>query len=324
MIDQDPTGAAPTPADATVGIVTVTYSSGEHLRAFLASLGEATVRPVQVVLADNGSTDDSLEVARRDHPDVTILHTGANIGYGAAANRGVAEIDPSMEFVVVANPDVEWKPGSIDELIAVARRHPRAGSVGPLIREPDGSVYPSARSVPDLVSGTGHALAGKVWKNNPWTARYRHLDADIAERAVGWLSGSCLLLRRTAFDSVNGFDSRYFMYMEDVDLGDRLGRAGWLNVYAPSAEIIHRKGHVAGADPEAMLPAHHRSAYRFQADRHPGPAWAPLRGALAAGLFLRSKVTVSAARRGAAGGARRGSAAGGRHGVAASDERPLA
>ncbi|WP_299577284.1 glycosyltransferase family 2 protein [uncultured Williamsia sp.] len=300
MIEQGRTDEAATPT-GTVAVVTVTYSSGDHLQAFLASLDTATATTPQVVIADNGSTDDSLERAQRDHPDVTILHTGANIGYGAAANRGVAEVDPAVEFVVVANPDVEWTPGSIDELIAVARRHPRAGSVGPLIREPDGSVYPSARSVPDVVSGTGHALAGLVWKNNPWTASYRHLDEEIDERPVGWLSGSCLLLRRTAFDSVNGFDSRYFMYMEDVDLGDRLGRAGWLNVYAPSAEIIHRKGHVAGADPEAMLPAHHRSAYRFQADRHPGPRWAPLRGALAAGLWVRSKVTVTAARRAAAG-----------------------
>ncbi len=108
----------------------------------------------------------------------------------------MAEIDPAVEFVVVANPDVEWTPGSIDELIAVARRHPRAGSVGPLIREPDGLGLPSARSVPDVVSGTGHALAGLVWKNNPWTAAYRHLDEEIGERPVGWLSGSCLLLRR--------------------------------------------------------------------------------------------------------------------------------
>jgi N-acetylglucosaminyl-diphospho-decaprenol L-rhamnosyltransferase len=299
VIEQGRTDDATTPTggSGSVAVVTVTYSSGDHLQAFLASLSTATTESPQVVIADNGSTDDSLERARRDHPDVTILHTGANIGYGAAANRGVAEIDPAVEFVIVANPDVEWTPGSIDELVSVARRHPRAGAVGPLIREPDGSVYPSARSVPDVVSGTGHALAGLVWKDNPWTASYRHLDEEISERPVGWLSGSCLLLRRVAFDSVNGFDSRYFMYMEDVDLGDRLGRAGWLNVYAPSAEIVHRKGHVAGADPEAMLPAHHRSAYRFQADRHPGRRWAPLRGALAAGLWVRSKVTVTAARR---------------------------
>ena len=95
---------------------------------------------------------------------------------------------------------------------------------------------------------------------------------------------------------VDGFDSRYFMYMEDVDLGDRLGKAGWLNVYVPSAVIVHARGHSAGKNPELMLPAHHRSAYRFQADRNPGVLRAPLRLALRAGLALRSS-GVQAARR---------------------------
>ncbi|WP_200932797.1 glycosyltransferase family 2 protein [Williamsia sp. Leaf354] len=282
-----------------LAVVTVTYSSGDHLAAFLRSLRTATTVDHRVIIADNGSTDGAPEAAERDFDNVTLVDTGANIGYGGAANRAVAEVDPAIEFVIVANPDVEWTPGSIDELLAVARRRPRAGSIGPLIREPDGTVYPSARRVPDLVSGTGHAVLGKVWKSNPWTTAYRQQDADIAERTVGWLSGSCLLLRRAAFDSIDGFDSRYFMYMEDVDLGDRLARAGWLNVYAPSAEVIHRKGHVAGEHPELMLPAHHQSAYRFQADRHPGARWAPLRAGLGAGLWVRSKVAVASARRAA-------------------------
>ncbi len=280
-------------------MVTVTYSSGDHLSNFLRSLTTATTVAHGVVIADNGSTDGAPEAAEADFDNVTLLHTGANIGYGGAANRAVAATDPDTEFVIVANPDVEWAPGSIDEMLAVARRWPRAGALGPLIREPDGTVYPSARRVPDLVSGTGHALLGKVWKTNPWTAGYRQYDEEIAERTVGWLSGSCLLLRRAAFDSINGFDSRYFMYMEDVDLGDRLGRAGWLNVFAPSAEVIHRKGHVAGEHPELMLPAHHQSAYRFQADRHRGARWAPLRWGLGAGLWVRSRMVVASARRGA-------------------------
>ncbi|MCP2174261.1 glycosyltransferase family 2 protein [Williamsia maris] len=282
---------------AELAVVTVTYSSGDHLSNFLRSLSTATTVEHEVVIADNGSTDGAPEAAERDFDNVTLLRTGANIGYGGASNRAVAATDPATEFVIVANPDVEWVPGSIDEMLAVARRWPRAGAVGPLIREPDGTVYPSARRVPDLVSGTGHALLGRVWKSNPWTAGYRQDDEAIAERTVGWLSGSCLLLRRAAFESINGFDSRYFMYMEDVDLGDRLARAGWLNVFAPSAEVIHRKGHVAGEHPELMLPAHHESAYRFQADRHPGARWAPLRAGLRAGLWVRSRMAVASARR---------------------------
>ncbi len=278
-------------------MVTVTYSSGDYLTTFLDTLEKATTKPHRVIIADNGSDDGAPERAAQTRDNVTLVSTGGNIGYGGGMNRGVAEVDPDVEFIVIANPDVAWEPGSLDLLIEAAGRWPRAGSLGPLVREPDGSVYPSARRVPDLISGTGHALLGAVWKSNPWSAEYRDEDAAIEERPVGWLSGSCLLLRRSAFDAIDGFDSRYFMYMEDVDLGDRLGKAGWLNIYVPDAHIVHTKGHAAGRHPEKMLPAHHRSAYRFQADRNPGVLRAPLRLALRIGLAVRSKVAVASARR---------------------------
>lgn len=280
---------------APLAVVTVTYSPGEHLQTFLESLTAATTRPVTVILADNGSTDGTPEAAASAYDNVTLFRTGENIGYGGAANRAVAEVDPSIEFVMVVNPDVSFSPGSIDALLDAAERWPRAGSLGPLILEPDGSRYPSARRVPDLTSGSLHAVLGGVWPANPWTQRYRQDTEEVSERSVGWLSGSCLLLRRAAYDSVNGFDSRYFMYMEDVDLGDRLGKAGWQNVYVPSAVVTHAKGHAAGRHPESMLPAHHESAYRFQADRHPRKWQAPLRWTLRAGLAVRSKVVVAAA-----------------------------
>ena len=199
-------------------VVTVTYSPGEHLQHFLATLDAATVEKPQVILADNGSIDGSPEAAADSSERVRLLRTGANIGYGGAVNRAVAEVDPDVEFVLVANPDIRWAPGSIDSMLAAAARWPRAGAIGPLVREPDGSVYPSAREVPGLLSGAGHAILGSVWPSNPWTTRYRQENEALVERPVGWLSGSCLLLRRAAFDSVHGFDSRYFMYMEDVDL----------------------------------------------------------------------------------------------------------
>lgn len=286
-----------TSATPALAVVTVTYGSGDYLAAFLRSLEKATTLNPPVIIADNGSVDGAPEAAEKEFEQVTLVHTGGNIGYGGAMNRGVAQIDPDVEFIAIANPDVEWHAGALDELIEAARRWPRAGSLGPLIHEPDGSIYPSARRVPDLWTGIGHALFGTIWKSNPWTAAYREDDAEPSERPVGWLSGSCLLVRRAAYDSVGGFDSRYFMYMEDVDLGDRLGRSGWLNVYVPSAEITHTKGHAAVKDPEKMLPAHHRSAYRFQADRNPGLLRAPIRAVLRVGLAVRSRLSVWAARR---------------------------
>ncbi|MBO0853986.1 MAG: glycosyltransferase family 2 protein [Nocardia sp.] len=295
MSVSDPAAAEDGPP--RLAVVTVTYSPGAHLEHFLDTLATATQDEPPVILADNGSTDGTPERAAEAGDHITVLRTGGNIGYGGAVNRAVAEIDPSIEFIVIANPDVRWDTGTIDELLAAARRWPRAGTLGPLIHEPDGGVYPSARRVPGLLDGAGHAVLGTVWPANPWTRRYRQDNEGVAERAVGWLSGSCLLVRRAAFDSVDGFDSRYFMYMEDVDLGDRMGRAGWLNVFVPSARVTHAKGHAAGRHPETMLPAHHASAYRFQADRHPHWWQAPLRAALRAGLAIRCEFAVRSALR---------------------------
>lgn len=199
-------------------------------------------------------------------------------------------------WVLVANPDIVFSAGALDALLAAAGRWPRAGSLGPLIRT-GGEVYPSARLQPSLGRGIGHAVFAAIWPSNPWTRAYRQ-DGAVAERPAGWLSGSCVLLRREAWDSVDGFDPRFFMYFEDVDLGDRLGRAGWLNVYVPGAEVVHTGGHATERDAPTstrMLAEHHRSAYRFLADRHPGARWAPVRLALRAGLLLRARTGVRAA-----------------------------
>ena len=272
-----------------LAVVTVTYSPGETLAGFLDSLAKATSRPVRVILADNGSTDGAPEQAA-ERPDVELLHTGGNLGYGTAANRGVAALPREFGWVVVANPDVEWSPGALDVLLAAAGRWPGGGAFGPLIREPGGAVYPSARLLPSLGRGLGHAVLGRVRPGNPWTRSYRQSDSAVAERPAGWLSGSCLLIRRAAYEVVRGFDERYFMYFEDVDLGDRLARAGWQNIYVPDAEVTHIGGHSTRKSSAVMLAAHHGSAYRYLADRHRGPRWLPVRLAIRAGLSLRRKL----------------------------------
>ncbi len=279
-------------------VVTVTYSPGPHLERFLSSLTVATEIPLSVLMADNGSTDGAPEEAAERYSNAHLLRTGANLGYGSAVNRAVAELgNAHSEFLVIANPDVVWSPGSIDALLEAARRWPRAGAVGPLIRDPDGSVYPSARHLPSVIRGGMHAVVAPFWKKNPWTAAYRQDREPPSERVVGWLSGCCLLVRRAAFDAIGGFDERYFMYMEDVDLGDRFGRAGWLNVYAPAAEVLHDKGHSTGRDAARNLAAHHDSTWTYLSSRHTGWRQAPLRGAMRGALSVRSGLVVRKARR---------------------------
>ena len=284
---QDP---APTP----LRVVVVTYSAGESLAGFLSTLRRATVLPLDVVLADNGSTDGVPERAALEHPDVRMLPTGGNVGYGAAANAGLD--DRRSGWALVANPDIRFEPGAVDELLAVAARWPRAATVGPAIRTPGGDLYPSARDLPSLSTGTGHALLGWLWPANPWTARYRREREAPRERTAGWLSGSCFLVELEAFHSVGGFDPGYFMYFEDVDLAARLGERGWLHVYAPSAVVEHEGGHATRRDPHRMHRVHHTSAMRYLVRRYPHPAQAPIRVALRAGLGGRMLVSYVSAR----------------------------
>ena len=185
-----------------------------------------------------------------------------------------------------------------------AARWPGAGALGPLIRDPDGAVYPSARHLPSLVRGGMHAVVGFAWKANPWTKSYRQEHREPTERPVGWLSGSCLLIRRRAFEQIGGFDERFFMYMEDVDLGDRFGRAGWLNVYVPGSEVLHDKGHSTGRDPARNLRAHHDSTYIYLCDRHDRWWQAPLRWTMKGALRVRSRAAVRKSRRELAKGTR--------------------
>jgi N-acetylglucosaminyl-diphospho-decaprenol L-rhamnosyltransferase len=283
--------------DEVLTVVAVTYSPGETLTGFLESLATATTRRYEVVLVDNGSTDGAPERAAHERPEVRLLPTGGNVGYGAAANAGLA--GRNVGHALIANPDVRFEPGSVDELLAAAARWPRAATLGPAIRTPEGTIYPSARDLPALSTGIGHALVGWAWPSNPWTARYRRERDEPSERPAGWLSGSCLLVDLAAFASVGGFDPGYFMYFEDVDLARRLGQSGWLHVYVPTAVITHEGGHATKRQPHRMQRVHHTSALRYLSADFPRRRHAPLRAALRAGLGARMLVSYVSSRVGA-------------------------
>jgi N-acetylglucosaminyl-diphospho-decaprenol L-rhamnosyltransferase len=270
-------------------VVVVTYSPGESLERFVESLRSATSRPLDVVLADNGSTDGAPERAVAAADDVRLLRMGGNIGYGGAANAALA--DRRSGWALVANPDLVLEPGAVDGLLAAAARWPRAATVGPAIRTPEGELYPSARDLPSLTTGIGHALLGWVWPANPWTARYRRERELPRERPAGWLSGACFLVDLEAFHSVGGFDPGYFMYFEDVDLAERLTRRGWLHVYAPDAVVVHEGGHATSREPRRMQRVHHVSALRYLSRQYPGRRHGPLRWVLRAGLGARMVIS---------------------------------
>lgn len=273
---------------SSLTVVVVTYSPGPTLGAFLDSLQKATTASYRVVIVDNGSSDGAAERAAAEYPETELIRAGGNLGFGRAANVGAARADG--EWLVIANPDVSWRPGSLDVLLDATERWPRGGAFGPAILT-DGSLYPSARALPSLGRGIGHALLGWWWPANPWTRAYRRERGTPSEGAVGWLSGSCLLLRRAAFEAVGGFDPAYFMYFEDLDLCERLGGAGWQNVYVPDAVVSHIGGHATSQCRTEMVSEHHRSAYRYLSRRYAGARWLPLRLALRVGLAGRSALS---------------------------------
>ena len=278
----------------STAVVTVSYNSSSALEPFLASVVTASSETLLVVVVDNASKDavEAREIC--ESHGAQFVELPRNLGYGGAINAAVRALPSTVEAVVVSNPDVLFEPGSIDELLTALERNPRAAAAGPLIVNEDGSVYPSARALPSLRTGIGHAVFAGIWPSNPWSSRYR-LENDFpeTERDAGWLSGSCFVVKRSVFDAVGGFDENYFMYFEDVDLGYRLGQGGWTNIYHPAARVTHTGAHSTKVDPAPMIKAHHRSAIRYLNRRYSAPILAPLRLALFVGLSVRERVLVA-------------------------------
>ncbi|WP_411698216.1 glycosyltransferase family 2 protein [Conyzicola sp.] len=281
-----------TPANrAAVSLVTVSYFSEKYLGPFLDSVTGASSEPVASVVVNNAPDDADFSALAATLTAVTVVEPGKNLGYGKAMNLGATETVDS-EWLLLSNPDLTLSPGAIDELVRVGDSDPRIGAVGPLIRTPSGEIYPSARRLPSLRNGVGHAIFGQVWKTNPWTRSYlADRENPPRQRDAGWLSGACILVRRAAFEQVGGFDDKFFMYFEDVDLCARIGRADWRIVYAPSAELMHVGGASTDRVNRAMIRVHHESAYSYLAARYTGWYLAPVRLALRVGLRLRASIT---------------------------------
>ncbi len=250
--------------------VVVNFESGPLLLECVRSIRtDTSAGEPEVVVVDNGSTDGSVAALRAALPGITVVDPGENVGYAAAANRGIAAT--TAPVVAVANPDLDVAPGTAAAMLRRLDAEPDLAAVGPALLNPDGSQYPSARSHSSTTDAVGHAVLGRLFPRNRFTRRYRQLDAVWDRpRDVDWVSGALLYLRRSALDSVGGWDERYFMYMEDVDLCWRLRRIGWRVAFEPAGSAIHVQGASTAAHPYRMIAEHHRSAYRFAERRWKG------------------------------------------------------
>ncbi len=254
--------------EPSLAVVVVNYNAGPHLYQCLRSLREAAGdAALEMVVVDNASRDGSLDTAEEAFPEVRVIR--------------------------LLNPDAEVRAGTLSGLVKVADEHPRAAAFGVLVRDPDGSLYPSARRVPGLGVGLGHAFLGLVKPDNRFSREYTMADWDRStEREVEWVSGSAMLLRRAALGNVGPFDEGYFMYVEDVDLCTRLRKRGWRVVFTPEVEVMHVGGVSTGRS-RRMFFEHARSAARyFERHRSPG-ALAVLRPFVRAALWLRASLAAA-------------------------------
>ena len=253
----------------TIGAIVVDHDVGPLLTRCVCSL--LTDGVSRVVVVENGAAD-SVERALVDAPTdvlerVHVVRPGRNLGYGAGVNRGLAVLageSPAPDAVLVSNADVIVHQGAVAGLDRALEEHPSWAVVGPRIFTDGGDVYPSVRSFPSFVDAAGHALLAQFKPDNPYTRRYNPgtPDGEVVVPA-DWVSGSCFLARREAFEELGGFDEAYFMYLEDTDLCWRAHHAGWGVGFAGTAAVTHVQGVSTARHPYRMLAAHHRSALRF-------------------------------------------------------------
>ena len=248
---------------ARVTAVVVNYKSRDLLVGrCLPSLRAEGVD--EIVVVDNDSGDGVEAALAAADPAALFVAAGANLGFGSGVNRGVARA--GRELLLIINPDAVLEPGSLKAMVAAFDRDPSVGIVGPGIRDPSGARYPSPRRFPSIGDASGHALFGMVAPNNRFTRRYRMLDEEpITSLSVDWVSGSCFAIRRRTWDAIAGFDERYFMYAEDMDLCWRAHDSGWDVVFEPAANAIHVQGASTDQRPYRMILEHHRALLRFTA-----------------------------------------------------------
>ena len=245
-----------------LAVVVCNHNTGEYLAGCLRSAYEtAGDARLEVVVVDNDSHDGSAAAAIAANPEARLIQNHANRGFAAAINQGIRAT--TAPFILLLNPDAEILAGTLGGFVKVARERPRAGAIGPLVRDPDGTIYPSARKVPSLVESFGHAFVGPFRPENRFTRAYTMADWDRrTERHVDWVSGSSMFIRRAALEQVGLFDERFFLYAEDVDMCRRLRAAGWEVLFSPELEVLHVGG-ISTAGVKWMTLEHSKSLYKF-------------------------------------------------------------
>jgi len=245
-------------------IVIVNYNATACLLECLASIYQemAPGRRIRIIVFDNASTDRVCRVKRR-FPDVELVCSHCNVGFSKAVNHAIGL--GNAPYVLILNPDTCIRKPFFESMIRFMEAHPDVGILGPKIFDGRGRVQGSARTFP--TAGTAlfgrNALLTRLFPNNRFTARQILAGGDPMARPtdVDWVSGACMLVRRTAIDAVGMLDEGFFMYWEDADWCRRMQENRWRVVYFPQSELVHYTGVSSRKNSIQASLAFHKSAY---------------------------------------------------------------
>ncbi|MGQ9578677.1 MAG: glycosyltransferase family 2 protein [Candidatus Aminicenantales bacterium] len=249
-----------------LSIIIVNFNGQKLLPKLLASL-EVEVSRVdfltEVLLVDNASEDDSVAFTEKNFPTVKIICLRRNLGFARAANAGAKESRGT--FLLFLNNDVEIMPGCLSGLLRFLQQNPAYALVAPAVLNPDHSFQLSFGRDLSLVSEFFLKYLASSWYSFWFRVRKEKLERD-----VDWASGVAVMVRRECFFRVDGFDERFFLYVEDADLGLRLRKQGYKLRYFPQARVIHFRGAVASRFPRlAIGEAKKGQLLYYQNHRHP-------------------------------------------------------
>ena len=261
-------GEGPPAPDSRLAVVVVNFNATGWLERCVRSL-EAALEDMawELVIVDNASTDGFRDRAPQLLAGARVISNPVNVGFGRAANQGLAA--SGAPLVLFLNPDCEVITGSIQRLCHELLAHPKCAAAGPDVLGPDGTRQGSARGDPGILTGLfgrSTLLARSFPRLLPVRRNIRgpgDLPAGATSMEVDWVSGACVLVRRSAFEQVGGFDERYFLYWEDADLGKRLRARGLSVRYVPEATIRHELGQSSRMISALAVREFHRSAFLY-------------------------------------------------------------
>jgi len=229
--------------DPSVSIVVVTYNSARHLDGFVEMLDAAAgAVAYELVVADNTSSDGSPDVVRARRPDAVVVETGANRGYAAGVNAGIA-VARGRDAVLVCNPDVRLGTGAVGHLLDALAR-PGAGITAPRTTTEDGRLVHSVRRDATVRRVVGEAVLGgtRACRFAAWSQMVGDAREYGYAHTVDWASGAALMCARRCLDAVGPWDETFFLYSEEVDFQLRAREHGFDVWFVPEATAVHRGG----------------------------------------------------------------------------------